>query len=149
MLKKNNSSCLHLPLHNIRQKIYDLGPKFCIALIKVKIEEPRELQLHIKLVEIETNRYICMHKALLQDLVRQLRQFESVNIEYPCANVRDSGLSVKETSNPGEYQIAFEKTKLVLDPTAVTFLFSYEESILDAIRNMMQHHIRGGYDMVG
>lgn len=138
-----------MPLHNITQKIYDLGANFCIAVIEVKIVEPRQLQLHIKLIEKETKRHICVDKLFLMELVRQLRQFESADIEYPCAAIRDIGLSIKATANPGEYQIAFEKTKLVLDPSAVKFLFAYEDTILNAIRNIEYHHLRGGYDVVG
>lgn len=83
MLKINNLCCVHLPLHNIEQKIYDLSPSFCIALIDVRILEPQQLQIHIQLVEKETNRFICMDKVSLLELIRQLQQFESPDIKYP------------------------------------------------------------------
>lgn len=149
MSKKTNSSCLDLPLHNINQKIYDLGSNFCIALIEVSIENPRQLQLHIKLVERETKRFICFDKVFLLELVRQLRQFESANIVYPCAAARDIGLSIKATTNPGEYQLTFEKTKLILDPTTVKYIILHENKILNTLRDIENHHSRGGYDVVG
>lgn len=148
MTKKTISTCLDLPLNNITQKIYGLSSKFCVALIQEHIDEPRELQLHIKLIERETKRFFCFDKVLLLELFRQLSQFESANIEYPCATGRDIGLLVKIASNPGEYTLQFGKSKLVLDPVAVKNLLANERTILNHIRDIEYLHIRGGYDVV-
>lgn len=151
MSKINKLCCLHLPLHNIKQKIYDLSPNFCFALIDVKILEPKQLQFHIKLVEKETNRFICMDKVSLSELIKQLQQFESPDIKYPCNNTfRNIGLIVKMTTNPGEYQLVYEKNKkMILDPATVKYIFIYESIILNAIRDMECQHIYEGYDVVG
>lgn len=150
MGKKNSSGCcLDLPLHDIVQKVYDLGPNFCISLIEMRIEEPRLLQLHLKLIERETTRHICFDKVILLDLFRQLNQFESADIEYPCCNSRDIGLSVKSTTTPGEYQIVFEKIKLILDSIAVNRLLNIERRLLSDIRDIENTHHRRSYDVVG
>lgn len=150
MGKKNCSGCcFDLPQHNIAQKVYNLGPNFCISLIEMHIEEPRLLQLHLKLIERETKRHICFDRVILVDLFRQLNQFEVANIEYPCCNLRDIGLSVKLTTNPGEYQIAFEKIKLVLDSVAVKYLLGIERSLLDDIMRIERKEHCRSYDVVG
>lgn len=150
MVKKTISSCSDLPLSDITQKIYNLSSRFCIALIQMKIDEPRQLQLHIKLVEKESARFICLNKVFMMELFRQLNQFESANIEYPCAAAvaRDIGVLVKTTSNPGDYELIFGKIKLILDSDTVKYLLSNERTILNNIRDIEYHHIRGGYDVV-
>lgn len=150
MGKKNSSDCcLDLPLYNIVQRVYDLGPNFCICFIRMKIEEPRNLQLHLKLIERETKRFICLDKVILLDLFKQINQFEVADVEYPCCNSRDTGLSVKSTTNPGEYQIIFEKRKLILDTVAVKHLLCIERSLLDDIRDIERREHRRPYDVIG
>lgn len=142
-------SCLDFSLNNLTQKIFDLSSNFCVALIYMKTTESRQLQIHIKLIEKETKRFICLDKVFWTELFRQLNQFENINIEYPCAATRDIGLSIKTTSNPGEYKLIFEKTKLVLDSITLKYLRMYEHTIWNEIRDIENLHIRGGYDVVG
>lgn len=156
MGKKTESTCLDLPLHKMSQEIFDLSSNFCIAIIHLKFSleindltrRRRHLQLHIKFVEKETKRFVCMDTVFLIELYRQLKQFECANIEYPCNAARDIGLSIKETTNPGEYQFTFEKKKFILDPATVKNLLREERDILKHIRDIEHLHFRGGYDQV-
>lgn len=143
----SKKTCLDLPLHEIKQKIFNLSSKLTVALLEVNVSEPRQLQLHIRFCERETKRQICFDKLSMLELFRQLRQQECVNIEYPCATVSDIGLSVKPTSNIGEYQIAYGKSKLILDRAAVSNMTVFEVNILSAIRTAEYHYLNSGYDV--
>lgn len=139
---------MDLPLHEIHQRIYELGPKFCFVLTQIRIESPRTLELHIKLVELETKRSICLDKLTLIELFRQLHQFEHANINYPCTEGRTVELLVKLASKPGEYEVKFGNKKIVLTDTTVKYLFGWEKTILKKIQDIEYLHIRGGYDEV-
>lgn len=146
MSKQTTSNCLKLPLHDICQKIYHLSSYYCIALIQL-MDTVASCQLHIKLIEKETNRFFCLNKVLMLDLISQLNQFEKVNVMYPCTPEINSGLSVKQTSIPGEYQVKYQSNKLNLDQTSVRYLLAFESVILkqiEAIENCM----REGFDEV-
>lgn len=96
-------------------------------------------QLHIKLIEKETNRFFCLDKVLLLELIRLLNQFEKVNVEYPCTSERNSCLSVKQTPIPGEYQVKFQSNKFNLDQTTVRYLLALECVILKQIKDIENH----------
>lgn len=151
MFRCESLECPSLPLKNFHQKIYDLSPNFCIALIQVisleSESEKRLCQLHIKLIEKETERTFCLDKNLLLDLARKLSQFERVNIEYPCAMDRNSGIDVKLTQIPGEYQIIYQTRKLHFDSTAKKNLIL---QISDIIRKITEIEVfaRDGFDEV-
>lgn len=147
MLKKIDCACSEYPECDVVQTVYNLGPKFYIALLQLKFVEPHQLQLHIKLCEKETRRFICIDKIILLELCSQLRQLENVNIVYPCTVSRDLTISVKSTTIPGEYQVNFNRIKLVLDSWAVKNLLLFEPTIYKYIREAEYHHIREGYDV--
>lgn len=146
MSKPASLNCLDLPAYDICQKIYHLSSIYCIALIQLMTGEA-SCQLHIKLIEKETNRFFCLDKVLLLELIRQLNQFEKVNVEYPCTAERNSCLSVKQTSIPGEYQVKFQSSKLNLDHTTVKYLLAFERIIHKQI-NDIENRICDGIDEV-
>lgn len=139
----NCSNCLNLPLNNIVQKVFDFSRDFCLLFTVMMVPQPDQLQLHLKLVEKDTKRFICLDKVLLMELYRQLNQFASVNIQYPCSAKRDLGISVKMTENPGEYQIEHEKIKLILDPSSANWMMVYEKDIFNKIRDVEDQYSRG------
>lgn len=141
MVKTKN--CVDLPLNDIVQKVYDFSRDFCVLITVMRIAQPRQLQMHLKLVEKETKRFICLDKVLLFELYRQLRQFLSANIEYPCSANRDLGISVKMTENPGEYKIEYEKTKLILDAISANWMMVYERDIFNKITELEDQFGRG------
>lgn len=145
MERQTKSYCLDLPIYNLNQKVFELSSNFCIVLIQINIEESHtnQVQLHIKLIEKETKRFICMDKIILLELFQQLNQFESVNIIYPCTIAKDVAISVKMTSIPHEYQIIFQNNKILLDPITVKYLLKVERIILSYIGDVEYHHNRG------
>lgn len=149
MGKKNELSCLDLPLHEIHQKIYGLCSKFRFVLTEVHIESPRSLQLHIKIVELDTKRFICFDKLTLIELFHQLHQFQHPNINYPCTEGRNVEPFVKLASKPGEYEVTLGKNKLIFNETTVKYLFIWEKAILKNIQEIEHLHLRGGYDQIG
>lgn len=146
MSNRTASHCLDLPKHDICQKIYHLSSYYCVALIQ-SMENAAFCQLHIKLIEKETNRSFCLDKILLLELIQKLNQFERVNVEYPCASGKNSCLSVKQTSIPGEYQVKFQSNKLNLDQTTVRYLIAFESVILEQIK-LVENCMREGVDEV-
>lgn len=136
------SNCLDLPIKDICQKIYHLSAFYCIALVQL-MSDATTSELHIKLVEKETKRFICLDKVLLLDLIQQLSRFEKVNVQYPCTAERNSCLSVKLTLIPGEYQLKFQSQKFHLDRTTVEYLLALEEIILQRIKNIEKQHSHG------
>lgn len=142
MSKSTVSNCLDLPAYDICQKIYHLSSHYCIALMQL-MTSSASCQIHIKLIEKETNRFFCLDKVLLLELIRQLNQFEKVNVEYPCTADRNSCLSVKQTTIPGEYQVKFQSNKLNLDHTTVKYLLAVEPIILEQIKNIENHLCEG------
>lgn len=141
--KKNCSNCLDLPLNDIVQKVFDFSRDFCIIFTVMRISQPRQLQLHLKLVEKETKRFICLDKVLLLELYRQLNQFLSADIQYPCSANRELGVSVKMTANPGEYRVEYKKTKLILDPISANWMMVYEKDIFNKIAEVEDQYGRG------
>lgn len=133
---------MELPIKDICQKIYHLSAFYCIALLQL-MSDAASSQLHIKLVEKETNRFICLDKVLLLDLIQQLSQFEKVNVQYPCSSERNSCLSVKLTLIPGEYQVKFQSQKFHLDRTTVRYLLALEGVILQQIKNIEKQQSEG------
>lgn len=146
MLDQVLSNCLDLPLNNLHQKIYDLGSNFCIALIQVITEKSR-CQLHIKLIEKETNRFVCLDKFLLMELLKQLYRFERANIEYPCTLERNPGIFVKLTTIPGEYELIYRSRKLHLDSACIKHLLLESVDILRKIENI-ETYMCEGFDEV-
>lgn len=133
-------------MFDICQKIYHLSSYHCLALVQL-MPDVATCELHIKLIEKETNRFFCLDKVLLIELIRQLKQLERINVQYPCASGRNSILNVKLTSIPGEYQIKFQSEKLNLDQTAVRYLLALESIILEQIKNI-EDRMREGVDEV-
>lgn len=140
------SDCLDLPLQDICQKIYHLSSFYCVALIQL-FPGDTSCQLHIKLIEKETNRYFCLDKVSLLELIQQLNQFEKINVEYPCTSRRNSFLSVKQTPIPGEYQVKFQSNKFNLDQTTVRYLLAFECLIFNQIKRI-ENLMNAGTDEV-
>lgn len=140
-MKSTSSNCLNLPVHDICQKIYHLSSYFCVALIQLTGDV--SCQLHIKLIEKESSRFLCLDKVLFIELIRQLSQLEKVNVEYPCTAERNSYLSVKSTPIPGEYQVKFQSNKLTLDHIAVKYLLAFECIILQRIKDIENRTCNG------
>lgn len=138
--------CLDLPLHDVCQKIYHLSSYYCIALIQLMTTNA-SCEIHIKLIEKETNRFFCLDKVLLLELIRLLNRFEKMNVEYPCTSDRISCLSVKQTSIPGEYQVKYQTQKFSLDQTTVRYLIAFESIILKQIK-VIENQICIGVDEV-
>lgn len=136
------SVCLDLPLYDICHKVYHLSSKYCVALTE-SASGSVFCQLHIKLIEKDTRRALCLDKVLLIELFHQLRQFEKVNVEYPCTSERNYSLTVKETTIPGEYQIKFRSNKFNLDPITVKVLLAFEGVVLEQIKKIENHSCVG------
>lgn len=149
MGKKIDCICATFLGVDIIQNIYDLGSNFYIGVAQLTHRKPRGLELHIKLVEEQTKRYISLDKVTLLELCTQLRQFEKVNISYPCTSTRNLCISVKLGNNPGDYLVHLNDTKLTLDSVAVKELLSSEKHILKHIGDAENFFVRGGYDFVG
>lgn len=143
MGNKNCSNCLEFPLNELVQKVFDFSHDFCLVLTAMMIRQPRQLQLHLKLVEKETKRFICLDKVLLLELYRQLNQFLSADIQYPCSASRDLGISVKMTKNSGEYKVEYEKTKIILDSISANWMMVYEKDVFNKIRDMEDQYACG------
>lgn len=141
--KKNCSICWEFPLNDVIQKIFDFGHDFCLAFTVMLIRQPRQLQIHLKLVEKETKRVICLDKVLLLELYRQLNQFLNADIQYPCSANRYLGVSVKMTKTPDEFQVEYGRTKMILDPISVNWMIVYEKDIFNKIRDVEDQYARG------
>lgn len=144
MLKENCS--VDLPMRDVCQKIYHLSSFYCIALIQL-LTSNTSSEVHIKLIEKETNRFFCLDKILLLELIRLLNRFEKMNVEYPCTSERSSCLSVKQTPIPGEYQVKYQAQKFSLDQTTVRHLIAFESIILRQIK-IIENHLFDGVDEV-
>lgn len=149
MGKKIDCLCSSFLGIDIHQTIYDLGPNFYIGVIRLEHRNPRGLELHIKLTDVETNRLVCLDKVSLLELCTQLRQLERVDIVYPSTATRNLCVTVKSGDRPGEYQLNLNGTKLTLDSLAVTELLSNEKHILKHIGDVEYLFARGGYDIPG